>query len=201
MPRKRAVSLQEQRTDIRQRYRRGKKQENTVRGEDALTEAERIVKTEIVCHLKAMDYGHAYIARAVGVSASTVTRWLQDPAAAKRVVEISNDFVQGAVQYLKTYAIELIEMLVELARTTEDDKVALAAITEALDRIGISKVNKSESISAVTNREELELTDKSGLVDALKGAPPEVQAKAAEKLGEFLALTSEHTEKVTNGAG
>jgi transcriptional regulator with XRE-family HTH domain len=194
MPRKRAASLQEQRTEIRQRYRRGKKQERTVVGDDALTQVEREVKLEIACYLKAMDFGHKYIAAAIGVSTSTLNRWLSDPRAAERIAEISADFVTGAIKYLKTYAIELIEMLVELARTTEDDQVALKAICEALDRIGISKVNKSESISAQTIREEIDLTDKAGLVAALREAPPEVQAKAAEKLEEMIALVGEHGE-------
>lgn len=200
MPRKRAASLQEQRTDIRKRYRRGKKVERTLRGEDTLSQTERAVKLEIVCHLKAMDFGHKYIAEAVSVSPTTINRWLSDAAAQERVMEICDDFVAGAVKYLKTYAIELIEMLMELARVTEDDRVALQAITEALDRIGITKVNKSESVSAQTIREEIDLTDKAGLVNALRNAPPEVQAKAAEKMEELLAITAEHTEMaVTDG--
>jgi hypothetical protein len=82
-----------------------------------------------------------------------------------------------------------------LPRTTSDDKVALQAIESGLDRIGLTKVNKSESLSKTenTNKEEVDITDQTGLLARLEKAPPTVQSQAAEKLEDLLGLITEHS--------
>ena len=195
MPRKTGVTLDEQRREIKRRYKKhGTRAEKRIVSVESMTETERAVKKEAACFLKAADYSYTYIANALGISKSAVRKWFdEDAEMRKRVVAIQKDYVDGAVAMLKTYAIELIEMLVEIARSDIDPKVRIQAITEALDRMGLSKVNKSES--AVTKHTEVDLTDKSGLVEAMKDAPPAVQQEMARKLEEIQALASEHTDK------
>lgn len=188
-------TLDSQRNRIKREYKRGRKVERVLVGEDALTEVEVVNKKMTACLLKATDFSYGYIAEAVGMSKETVRRWFaNEPAMAKNVEEIQQHFQDGAVKLLKTYAIEAVEMLMELARSTEDDKVALQAITEVLDRIGLSKVNKSESIAAVTKNEKVDITDSTGLLERLRNAPPEAQAKAAEHMESALAIMAEHAE-------
>lgn len=195
MPRKTAGTLQEQRDKIKKQYRRGRKVRKEVIAFDSLTEVEQATKREAACFLKAADYSYTYIGEALGTTRGTVKSWFEDSKMRERVAEIQNDFVDGAVKLLRTYAVELIEMLVEIARTSHDDKIAIQAITEALDRMGLSKVNKSQSAVVQTSRTELDIIDKTGLMEAMKDAPPEVQQEMARKLEEAMALAAEHTTK------
>ena len=197
MPRKTGATLDEQRRDIKRRYRKhGTRAERRLVNVDSMTETERAVKKEAACFLKAADYSYTYIGNALGISKSAVRKWFdEEPAMRSRVVAIQKEYVDGAVMLLKTYAIELIEMLVEIARSDIDPKVRIQAITEALDRMGLSKVNKSESAVTKTDRHEVDLTDKTGLVAAMQDAPPEVQQEMARKLEEVQALASEHTDR------
>lgn len=199
----RKKSLDQQRADIKKAYKRGPRKETVLHGK--LSELDAVVKQEIACHLKAADFSYRYIGEALGVSVDVTKKWFADEELnlASRVLKIQDDYVQGAVKLLKTYAIELVEMLIEIARTTPDDKIAVQAITEAFDRMGLTKVNKSESAASVVNRtvEEVEITDKAGMIEKLRSAPPEVQAKAAEHMEALLSLTAEHVEMdVTHNA-
>lgn len=197
MARKTAGSLEQQRNQVKRKYKRGKKVERVIRGEDAMTEAEILVKQEVSVYLKAQDFSYTYISEALGVSKDTVKRWYADEELdlASRVAEVQQDFIAGAVKLLKTYAIELVEMLVEIARSTDDDKIAIQAITEALDRMGLAKVNKSESAVVNTNKNEIDIVDKTGFVAAMEHASPEAAAAVAAKLDEALAIAAEHTER------
>jgi hypothetical protein len=198
VPRKTGVTLDEQRNAIKSRYKRGKKTAQRIVGEDALSVVELATKKEAACFLKSADYSYIYIAEALNVTRSMVKMWFEDEAMRQRVAEIQTDFLDGAVKLLRTYAIELIEMLVEIARYTEDDKVAIQAITEALDRMGLSKVNKSESAATNVLKSEFDITDKTGLSAAMKDAPPEVQQEMARKMEEMMVLASEHTGRNMN---
>lgn len=189
--RKSADSLEEQRAEIRKVYRHGAKSRRERINFDTLPEIEQAVKKESACYLKAADYSYTYIAEALGTTRGTVKGWFEQEGMKARVIGIQADYIDGAVKLLKTYAIELIEMLVEIARSDVDAKVRIQAITEALDRIGMSKVNKSDS--RVVKTTELELTDRSGLMAAMKDAPPEVQQEMARRLDDAFALAAEHT--------
>lgn len=193
-------SLDEQRTDIKKRYKRGGKQtKRELVSFESLSDVEKAVKQEAACFLKAADFSHTYIAEALGTTRGTVKGWFEgEPGERMRehVAEIQQDYIDGAVKLLKTYAIELIEMLVDIARDLDvDAKTRIQAITEALDRAGMSKVNKSQSAVTSTERKEVDITDRTGLVDALKDAPPEVQQEVARRIDEAMSLVSEHTDK------
>lgn len=196
MARKSAATLEDQRADVKKRYVHGPRSRREVVNFESLSEVEQAVKKEAACFLKAADYSMSYIAEALGTTRGTVRGWFDsDPQMRVRVAEIQKDYVNGAITLLKTYAVELIEMLVNIAREATDPKVRIQAITEALDRMGLSKVNKSESAAVVENRSTVDITDKSGLVAAMKDAPPEVQQAMAQKAEEMLALAAEHTDR------
>lgn len=200
MPRKAAGTLEQQRNKIKATYKRGRHVERRIVNTDALTEIELATKKEAACFLKAADYSYNYIADALNTTHSIVKGWFAEPSMAARVGEIQTDFVDGATKLLKTYAVELIEMLVEIARTTADDKIAIQAITEALDRMGLGKVSVSKSESINRNVDEIDITDTTGLLAAMKDAPPEVQQQMALKMEEAMALAAEHTDRdVTHG--
>lgn len=201
MMRKTAGTLEEQRNQIKRTYKHGARSRRVVVNFETLTEFEKGMKIEAACFLKAADFSHTYIGEALGVSRGVVKGWFEDnPEMREKVAKIQKDYIDGAVKLLKTYAIELVEMLVEIARSDVDPATRIKAITEALDRMGMSKVNKSESVVSGTQKSEVELVDKSGMIEKLKDAPPEVQAQVAEHMEQVLALTAEHTGlDVTHG--
>lgn len=198
MARKKAENLEQQRHDIKKRYKHGARSRREVVNFDSLSDVEKAAKKEAACFLKAADYSYTYIADALGTTRGTVKSWFEDEAMRAHVYEIQQDYIEGAVKLLKTYAIELIEMLVEIARSDIDAKVRIQAITEALDRMGLSKVNKSASAVVNTNRSEVDITDKTGLLAAMSEAPPEIQQEMARKLEDALALASEHAGRDMN---
>lgn len=194
MPRKKAENLEEIRVDIRKRYKQGARASRGMTSFSSLSEMEQAIKKEGACFLKAADFSNNYIGDALGVTKGTVKGWWEEPAMRSRVEEIQADFIDGAVKLLKTYAIELVEMLVDIARDgLVDPKVRIQAITEALDRMGMSKVNKSES--AVTKKNEIDITDRTGLLAKMETASPEAQQAMAAKLDEAFAIAAEHTDE------
>jgi hypothetical protein len=60
-----------------------------------------------------------------------------------------------------------------------------------LDRAGLGKVSKSETTR--TNKEEVEITDTSGLFEKMQQAPTQIQVAVAEKMSEIDALLAEST--------
>lgn len=198
MPRK--STLDAQRANIKKQYRRGAKAERRIVGVESLSDVELAVAKTKACYLKAADFSYTYIGEALSVSKNVVKEWFKDPLMHEEVAKIQADYVDGAVKLLKTYAVELVEIVVEIARWSEDEGIALKAALEGLDRIGLAKVNKSESAVAKTNRTEVDIVDKNGIVESLRDAPPDVQVKVAQKMEELLALTAEHTDQaVTHG--
>jgi hypothetical protein len=196
--RKSAGTLEQQRNKIKRNYKRGARSEKIVRGEGSLSETEKFIAQEVALHLKAADFSWTYIGESLGISPNTVKAWFNNDdergeELRAKLVKVSEDFVAGGIKLMKTYFIELIEMLMTIARSTDDEKIVLDIFKEFGDRIGAVKVNKSESAALVKNEDHrtIEMTDKTGLVDALRDAPPEVQQAAARKMEELQALVSE----------
>jgi hypothetical protein len=96
---------------------------------------------------------------------------------------------EAAVDLLRGYAVEGVEMLMEIARTTIDHKVAIQAITEVLDRGGVTKVNKSESTTTQKKLHEHEISDE--FFEKLEGLPLETQTRLAEMAKEMEEMISE----------
>lgn len=201
MPRKTGTTLSESREAIRKRYKRGNKVAKVVRGEGTLSDVELAIRKETACLLQAAGFSHSYIADALSLTRGVVGGWFKnDQEMVKRVAQIHEEIIDGSVKLLRSYTLEAIEMLMEIARKTEDDEVARKCLNDILDRAGVSKVNKSESAAVVTKKAEVDITDKSGLADALREAPVEVQVAMAEKMDELLAMAAEHTDRdLTHG--
>jgi hypothetical protein len=196
--RKSAESVEEARRDIKRKVKRGPRAVRTLTGEAALTQFERDLKREMACHYKASDFSYSVIAEHLGVTRDIVKKWFQEPEMQARCAKIVEDMVGAAVKFGQLGSFEMLEIIAGHARESDDEKISLQAACEYLDRVGLTKVNKSESKSASTIKEEreLNLVDKSGIIDALaEGAPPEVLHRAAELMDELFALTSEHTDK------
>jgi DNA-binding CsgD family transcriptional regulator len=177
--RKSAGTLEQQRQKIKRNYKRGSRTEKIVRGEASLSETEKYVAQEIALHLKAADFSWTYIGESLGISPNTVKSWFNSDdergeELRAKLVQVSTDFVAGGIKLMKTYFIELVEMLAGIARETDDEKIVLEIFREFADRIGAVKVNKSESAALNLNRNEehveIDITDKTGLVAKLAKA-------------------------------
>jgi hypothetical protein len=94
------------------------------------------------------------------------------------VAKVASDMVEGGVDLLNRHAVEFSQMLVDLARRTQDDPLLLKVIEAGLDRVGISKVNKSESKVTKTERAELTATD--DFWDKFEALPIDSQKKIAD---------------------
>jgi hypothetical protein len=200
LARKNAQTIEEGRAAIKRRYKIRGRAEVVRRGSlDDLSDVELAVLKTKACFLKAAGFSHTYIADALDTTRSIVGHWFEDPAMRAEVLTINDDMIGGALKLIKTYSIEFIEILVDIARTS-DDKTALSAVQDGLDRMGLTKVNKSEGVSVHETRTDITITDPHGLIDKLKDAPPEVQQKAAEHMEALMSITAEHTDaNVTTG--
>jgi hypothetical protein len=190
--RKQAQTLDEARDKLRKQYRGSRVTKTQIKIDEA-TEVELAVLKTKASFLKAAGYSHTYIADALGTTRSIVGHWFEDPQLRAETMELTNDIVGGALKLLKTYGLELIEMEMEIARQS-DDKTALSAIQDMLDRIGLTKINKSEGVTRVEQHETVSISDPAGLIEKLRDAPPEVQQQAAQHMESMMALMSEHTD-------
>lgn len=139
--------------------------------------------------LKATGWSWRYISDSLNIQGSLIKAWADDEEWQRMVAKVASDVVNGAIDHLNRATIDLVEMLLELARTTLDDAVKLRAIESALDRVGLSKVNKSESKVTNSSREEVAFDE--GFMARLAGMPIEFQTKAAQMMQELDAVLAE----------
>ena len=186
-------TLAQQRDALRSR---GHRKVKAVVANDSLPDFERQLKQQMLCYLKAGGFSNAYCAEAFDVSRATIDRWLADEELNLRaqIAEISANYIAAGVTMMQSYLIEIVEGLMDVFRTTEDENVAVKIGFEMLDRLGVSKVNKSESAVAATLKQqsEVDIVDKTGLLELVKKAPPNVQQAMAQRSEELLALAQEH---------
>lgn len=195
-----AGTLEDQREALRKKASRGRTRNKALTSPESMEEFERRAKQEMLCYFKASDFSHTYCADALGVSRSTITAWLDDDELALRpkIEKLRKDMTTAAVMLVQTYAVEIVEMQMQIIRETDDEKLASEIGFKLLDRIGIAPVNKSESITAktITQKDEVEITDRTGLLERTRGAPPEVQARLAAMTEDMLSLAREHAAPV-----
>lgn len=137
--------------------------------------------------LKAVGWSWRYISDTVNIQTSIVKEWVDDPEWQTMLEKVAGDIVDGAIEHLNRHMIDLMEMLLELARTASDESVRLRAIESGLDRGGLSKVNKSES--KVVTAAKHDLSD--DFFSRLEGLPLETQKQVAELAAELETLVSE----------
>lgn len=155
-----------------------------------LTNSELSFSRAYAATLKAVGYSWRYISDTLNIQTSLVKSWADDDDWQQMVAKVSTDIVSGAVTHLERQAVELTEMLVELARRTTDDAVKLRAIEAGLDRVGMSKVNKSESKVTKDEHTRHEHAMNDEFLQRLEGMPVETQtavAQLAAQMDELLA--------------
>jgi GTP-dependent phosphoenolpyruvate carboxykinase len=193
MARRPPQNLNEQRNDIRRRWKRGlvgggRSQRKVVEAE--LGEIEVRLKKAQAVLLKASDFPNTYISETIGVSVGTVRKWFSEDEVKKEIAEVQDKMVDGALMYLQTYAIEAIEGILEIGRKSVDSKVALQAWQDVLDRMGVTKVNKSERLETV--RDEISIAEEDW--EKFESLPEDTQRKLAE-------LSEEMQELIENAKG
>ncbi len=190
-------SLDAQRAVIRRRYKSGK-QWGAVGRKTRKKDGEELSPEEIgwkqaqFVFLRAADYSYAYVSDNLQVTQRTLRNWHEDEKIQARIAEVRDNMLDGALLLLKTYAIEAVEMLMEIARRTGDDKEAIHALVEVLDRAGLTKVNKSES--NVHRSGEVHHTD-DRLLERIQKIPLEAQKKVAELMEMVEKVIDESSEE------
>jgi predicted transcriptional regulator len=187
------ANLDEARQRLKRDYKRGPKRERKTENEEQLDAIDRFVKKRIACYLKASGYSYNYIADSLEVTNAIVKHWMLEPESIAEVQRIQKDIAGGAVNLMKTYAIEIIEKLMTIVRTEQNPRFVIQAAESLLDRMGLARVNKSESIGRVEHHESVDITDQTGIVEKLRSAPPELQTSIARKMEELDSLMKEAT--------
>lgn len=105
--------------------------------------------------LLALGHTQRAAARQVGVSERTIREWAGKPAFAALVSEFRGGFVGQALDRLKARAHGLIDKLLALT-DSEDERISLAALRDALDRAGVSAAMQMSQAELALKREALE---------------------------------------------
>jgi hypothetical protein len=144
---------------------------------------------DMVIVLKIAGYSQTQIARVVGISVEQVKGMLRTVSVRERLVTTRMALSKAAIELLEGYTIEAVQVIVDIMRTSGEDKLVLQAAGEILDRAGIPKASKQERVS----EQRTVITD-DGIVEKLRTASPEVQEQAAqviEQLEQLLTTVKE----------
>jgi hypothetical protein len=148
------------------------------------------VKNMVVI-LHVAHYTQVQIAKIIGISRTQVKEFLDDAEVAAAIVELRERLPGAALELLQGYMIEAVQAIVDVIRTTPDDKVIVQAAAEILDRGGLAKLSRSERYQV--NDERTTITD-DGIVDRLRELPPEQQEEAAQIVEKLEALLAQSAE-------
>lgn len=164
-----------------------------VTDEAKLDPTERATMITYACFLKATGASYTTIGHKLGVTRAIARGWFEDPDVRERVAQMSSDMVGSAIDFFQKATLEMAMTIAEIAKANKrsEPATALRAAESALDRAGISKVNKSESV--VKNRNEVDITDETGLSLLIENAPPEVAQAAAKHIEDAISLLKEGT--------
>lgn len=156
---------------------------------DDLGAAEIVWMKDRACFLKAMGLSYRKISDQIGVTTVVVRGWFDDTELRDRVTTLQTDMVESAKKLAEQYSLEAMQILMSTARTAiarENFGDAIRASEGILDRVGLAKVNKSESKVTKETREEHDLS--SGLFERLESLPIETQQELARLSAEMDAL-------------
>jgi hypothetical protein len=188
-PRQRASDVKKQTQKIRRRYSKNVgKTKKLLPGEVEHVE-------DMVVLLTVAGYTRTQTAKIVGISRDQVREMLELSHVTEKLVGLRAALPAAALELLEGYMIEAVQVIVDVMRTTEDDKYALAAAGEILDRAGMPKASRQERHNL--NEDSVKITDGDGILEKLRSASPEVQEQAAqviEQLEGLLATASETGE-------
>jgi hypothetical protein len=169
---------------VRRRYKKG------LRTRKRLMKFEEAHVLTMVVILQLGGYSRTQMAQVIGISRGQVREFLDAPEAREMLVTLRQRLPQAALELLHGYMIEAVQAIVDVMRSSADDKYILQAAGEVLDRAGLPKSSRQERHNI--NDERMTVTD-DGLVDRLREASPEVQEEAAqiiERLEELLVKSA-----------
>lgn len=191
-PNKRAGESKQEAMRVRRRYKK-----NLLKSRKILP-GERDHVIDMVLVMKLAGYTNTQIGRVIGISRNQVAEVLADPQVAEKLALLRSKLPQAALDLLEGYMIEAVQVIVDIMRRSED-KVALSAAIEVLDRAGLPKASKQERHNI--NEDQITVTD-DGIVDRLREASPEVQEEAAQLIErlEALMLAASEGEVVEEGS-
>jgi hypothetical protein len=172
-PEARAKQKETESTRIRRRY----KKNLTLKKKFMPGEVEHVEDMVIV--LRLAGYSKEQIAGIIGISTPQITKILTDPAVSEKLIAFRAALPQAALDLLQGYMVEAVQALVDIMRTSEDDKIVLSAAGEILDRAGLSKASRQERHQI--NEQRTTFVD-DGIVEKLRTASPEVQEQAAQAI-------------------
>lgn len=179
-------------TSVRRRYK-----QNVLKSRKLLPgEIPHVI--DMVLVLKLAGYTKIDMARVIGISRDQVSEILNAPDVTEKLTLLREKLPVAALDLLEGYMIEAVQVIVDVMRRTPDDKIALQAAADVLDRAGLPKSSKQERHNL--SEEQITVTD-DGLVERLREASPEVQEEAAqlvERLESLLAASAE-SEVVEEG--
>jgi hypothetical protein len=146
---------------------------------------------DTVVVLKLAGYSRSQMAKVIGISKGQVKEILELPAVNERLVELRQALPQAALDLLQGYMIEAVQAIVDVMRSTHDDKFVLQAASEILDRAGLPKASRQERHQV--NEDRTTFTDE-GIVDRLRAAPVHVQEQAATMIEQLENLLTQHAD-------
>lgn len=145
----------------------------------------------MVCVLKLAGYSGRQMSQVIGISRGQVAEILADPKVENQIVELRARIPAAAIELLQGYMIEAVQAIVDVMRTTEDDKLVILAAAEILDRAGVPKASRQERHNV--NEERTTFGD-DGIVERLRQASPEVQEEAAQIIERLESLLADHAD-------
>jgi hypothetical protein len=189
-PENRAAQLVvKQRQGIRRKYKENTKKRKRFPGEIAF-------KQDMAIILALAGYSHKEIALSLGESRNTVGEWMRDPAVQEKFTTLAEELPAAAKSLLETYQIEAVHTLVDIMRTSEEDKIVLDAAREVLDRGGNPKTSRSESKQE--HHESFEINDED-IVSKIRQLSPEAQEHAAQMVEDLTAYLENQGQVSPNG--
>jgi len=129
----------------RARQKKGYKINVHTRRNFTTPDEEDLVK-DMVAVLKLVNYSNVQIATIVGVSKGQVERYLKEPRVQKMITMLRGRLPQAAVELMQSYLIEAVQWIVDVGRTSKDEAIILRAASEILDRGGIPKLSRNETV-------------------------------------------------------
>jgi hypothetical protein len=111
---------------------------------------------DTVVVLKLAGYSRSQMAKVIGISKGQVKEILELPAVNERLVELRQALPQAALDLLQGYMIEAVQAIVDVMRSTHDDKFVLQAASEILDRAGLPKASIEQLENLLTQHADAE---------------------------------------------
>ncbi len=148
-------------------------------------EREHVIDMVII--LKIAGYERSQICRVLNIATTQVQELLADPEVSEKLIALRKALPAAALDLLQDYTIEAVQTLVDIMRSSTDDKITLQAVSEILDRTGLGKATKQERHQI--NESRTVFTD-DGIIEQLRKASPEVQEQAAQVIEQLEALLS-----------